>query len=90
MIPEAPITERLRQDAEAWATTARNTVAGTSTSRLEREAADTIDELVAAIKQATLRADDDLKKHFRSRTDACAKDYARCVAAVSKATGESL
>lgn len=43
-------------------------------------------ELLAALIQATSRADNDLKEHFRGRTDQCALDYALCMAAIAKAT----
>ena len=50
------IVERLRRDAEAWATTARNTVAGANTARLEREAADEIERYRKAAKEAEATA----------------------------------
>lgn len=44
-------------------------------------------EMLAALIQVTSRADDDLKKHFRGRTDKCSEDYAKCVDLIARATG---
>lgn len=44
-------------------------------------------DMLAALKQCTSRADEDLKKYFHSRTSQCAKDYAMCMAAIAKAEG---
>lgn len=42
--------------------------------------------MLAALIQATSRADKDLKKKFRGRTDECSRDYAMCVDAITKAS----
>jgi hypothetical protein len=48
------------------------------------------DAMLAALKQATSRADADLKAHFKSRGSQCAKDYAQCLEAIALAEAEVL
>ena len=43
------------------------------------------DDMLAALKQCTSRADKDMKEFFHSRTDQCSLDYAQCMKAITKA-----
>ena len=54
-------------------------------STMNEEMTEAFHDMLAALKQCTSRADADLKKHFRDRTEACARDYEQCIDAISKA-----
>lgn len=43
------------------------------------------DAMLGALKQCTSRADERLKKYFKSRTKECSEDYSKCVKAIALA-----